>query len=650
MNDKIIRIFTTIILAVLIGVICTACSDEEPVIESFDQDPPHLVGVTPGDSSSDISVSTPFSVSFDEPMYPETINFSIEDDDCYGSLQVSKDGFKSCVQMSQESFSYNADKQTFFVSPQSPLEGYTTYRIRITESAKDLALNQLAEEFEMTTGFTTGPGSGGPVNNAQKILFGDKNTNQGMIRGYLTVERAEDESGIDGYTLYWGASDNERLGGEGPIQSWSVSEGKLEHYFSDMAIPQGATHFLVYTYNGDGESGYATSRDIPDTILRMVADICPGASTSHSYPMEFAVYAGKLFFTADGCSGDYSELWAYNGVSSPYLVENIGGVGTGSTPGSKVVYNEKLYFSAYTSASGTELWEYDDALSTASQVADIYSTTSSSNPDNLIAFNGNLYFSADDGTNGEEIWYYNATTAGFINVQINPSGGAMVEGFMPYNGRLYFSGFDNTDQDLWFYDGLIPPATVTATNIDYVAAASAVTLPSSAEFYVYNGKLYFTADDGAEGVEPYVYDGSSVNLVLNIHAGSFNSSLPHDFIEYNGILYFSAQNGTGDMELWAHDGTYTWLADDIEPSGSSDPSDLVVYKGMLIFQAESVTYGEELWGYTNYEDPSEAFMIADINPDGGWGSPSHMTIYNDRLYFSADDGTHGTELWVFYVD
>ncbi len=653
-------ILTLLILIVIIGRVFIACSGDEPVIEAFDQDAPHLVMVSPEDSTTDVPVNMAILLSFDEAMVPSTIIFGTDETDCSGSLQLSKDDFLNCVPMSQENFSYSEDKKTFNVSPQSPLDGFSTYKIKITTSAKDLALNPLEQEFMMTYGFTTGPGGGGPANNAQHIYFGDQNTKESEITGGLEVVRAEDESNITGYRLYWGSSDSERLTEEPPIDSFLVTDEDIEHYFENVTIPENATHFLVYSVNQSGVSATPLSMDIPDTVLKMVANINKTGSI-HANPHSFHVWNSKLYFSADnGVLG--AELWEYDGISSPTLAADIwGGVNPSMTPIQKMLeFNSKLYFSACDITNGCELREYDG--SSVTLVSDI-----DSGPTELTLYDGKMYFGACDGTNECELWFWDLTGTYPISPGANlgvvtdivgsgPSN-ANIKELTVFNGKMYFSasdqdGLNNVGNEIWWYDG----SSYASLNI---RASSDSSSPEG--ITIYNNRLIFGADDGGFGREVWFYDGQTsptptwpgnYALVADIHTGSSTDhSDPKGFTVYNSKLYFSATNGTAGEELWVYDGSSTYMVADIEGGATgSMPSGFTEYKGMLLFSAKTSGYGTELYGYDNWGDYSYPFMIADINSGSSDSFPEFFTEFNERLYFAANGGTEGTELWVFYIE
>ena len=118
-------------------------------------------------------------------------------------------------------------------------------------------------------------------------------------------------------------------------------------------------------------------------------------------------------------------------------------------------------------------------------------------------------------------------------------------------------------------------------------------LPS--ELTAMGGKLYFTANNGNDGYELWVYNPynivSSENpvMVADIWPGSDlgdifpNSSYPNSLTELGGKLYFQANNGDNGLELWVYDpedivsnDVNPRMVADINSPGNSFPRHLTV--------------------------------------------------------------------------
>ena len=92
-------------------------------------------------------------------------------------------------------------------------------------------------------------------------------------------------------------------------------------------------------------------------------------------------------------------------------------------------------------------------------------------------------------------------------------------------------------------------------------------------------------------------------LIDDINPGSA-SGISYGYYSYgqqvvnNGLLYFTANDGSHGSEPWVTDGTQqgTQMIADINPgAGSSNPSPLGNLNGRLLFYADDGVHGSELW-------------------------------------------------------
>jgi len=325
-------------------------------------------------------------------------------------------------------------------------------------------------------------------------------------------------------------------------------------------------------------------------------------------------------------------------IAFSFLIISCGG-GSGK--------EEYLYFRADDGVNGSELWVYD-GVSAPTMVADINSA-GQSQPNELTPFKGRLFFRADDGVNGTELWSYDGNSDPVMVTDINPSGPAGPYSLTQYDGDLYFAATNGIDGDpnseLWVLDSSSNSASMV-TDI-YKGTTFFEIDGGISEPAVYDGKLYFSMNDGIAGKELWCYDADTGEALMaaDIWSGSDTShSLPYNLIVFKEKLYFTAKDGVNGVEMWVYDGANApTMVADINTAGYSNPQGFTVFDGKLFFTANDGIHGSELWQYDGVSTPS---MVADMNTAGN-SSPSFYTAYNNLLYFSADNGTDGRELWVY---
>jgi LPXTG-motif cell wall-anchored protein len=222
---------------------------------------------------------------------------------------------------------------------------------------------------------------------------------------------------------------------------------------------------------------------------------------------------------------------------------------------------------------------------------------------------------------------------------VNPAGDSDPDDLVVYNGLLYFTANDGAGRELFVSTGSIGSAT--NLNINPLGSSDPF------NFIVFNSKLYFVADDGVSGFEMWVVDGSNpAALVVDLEVGA-GSSGPGDFTIFGAQLYFSAQvSGVGNELFSMSTSEIVTLVANIWPGASgSNPSDFYAYNGFLYFSAASDPVSNtELWR----TDGASTTLYADLNP-GGMSSPHYFSTAGGRLYFIANDGIGGPpynyELW-----
>lgn len=399
---------------------------------------------------------------------------------------------------------------------------------------------------------------------------------------------------------------------------------------------------------------------------------------------------GKMFFTASDTNyspqSSFMELWVTDGTtagtqmvkdinqntsSSSYALYSqslnvsyalFAQIPYGSDPRSLTCVGNSLFFSADDGA-GRMLWKTDGTTANTVKLRGISDGSYASNPTNFVSFNNKLIFSAQAPSYGSpavnygtELWISDGTTAGTVllkDIYAN-SASSSPSNLTVYNGQVYFVATDYRGAELWKTDGTTV-GTLLVKDINLTASGAS---SSPNYFYVWNNKLFFTADNGSIGRELYVSQGTGVttNLVRDVFPGisdildvSNNALNQPYFAGTTNALIFAANSPIYGQEMWKTDGTEagTTLLQDLNVNpGSANAHDGIAFNGKIYFSAASAYFGQELWSTDLTTGNTQ--QVIDIYPGASSSmdaSASYFTIFNGRLYFTARNAITGWELW-----
>ncbi|MBE7449601.1 MAG: Ig-like domain-containing protein [Kofleriaceae bacterium] len=114
---------------------------------------PVLVAVSPADGASAVPSPGLISVTFSRAMNPATLVGQGIPGTCAGSVQVSTDGFQTCLPLSAPTMSAGETVVTY--TPVPALALGTPFRVRVTTTAESVEGVGLAADVTQPTGFTT---------------------------------------------------------------------------------------------------------------------------------------------------------------------------------------------------------------------------------------------------------------------------------------------------------------------------------------------------------------------------------------------------------------------------------------------------------------------------------------------------------------
>jgi ELWxxDGT repeat protein len=308
-----------------------------------------------------------------------------------------------------------------------------------------------------------------------------------------------------------------------------------------------------------GTELWATDGTAAGTAL--VAEINP--STFGSNPNSFAVVDGVAYFSA-AASGGNQELWRSDGTGAgTWLVKEIhSSPVTGSTPGAfaRLGTTGSFLFAATDATAGRELWISDGTAAGTTLLKDIVpgpGGAASSNPRFLVSFGDlvafgttpalspagdlwisdgtaagtvmiaagisprqlavqgdTLFFQGKDTTHGIELWSSDGTAAGtgLLADIVAGSGSGAPFVLTPVGSRwVFFAAFDAFGEELWRTDGTVTELlqdirTGSASSSPQANGYPGTHLVNSRFAVTPAGKVFFVADDGVHGLEPFVFD------------------------------------------------------------------------------------------------------------------------------------------------
>jgi len=111
------------------------------------------------------------------------------------------------------------------------------------------------------------------------LSFEDEDGGKDMVRGRITINKAENEEKISEYSLHWGRSPTRKTAQNSFISDVRKEEGKdVSHWLSLQKPPEGATHLLAFSKNEFGEHPSPVNAQVVDRTKPCVSkeeDSCP---------------------------------------------------------------------------------------------------------------------------------------------------------------------------------------------------------------------------------------------------------------------------------------------------------------------------------------------------------------------------------------
>jgi len=296
-----------------------------------------------------------------------------------------------------------------------------------------------------------------------------------------------------------------------------INAGTSDASPTSLTVVDNTVFFLARTA-AEGQELWKSDGTAAGTTL--VKDVVPG--TLSSALTALTAFQGYLYFSTANTASLDGELWRSDGTSAgTALFANLNAADR-SNPSDLTVAGNKLFFWAATSTDGRELFVSDGTAAGTHLVTNIASGTASAYPATYptlgpapAALGATLIFAATDGTgtsaHGVELWSSDGTAAGTTRLT-NFAGTAspVIAQLTTVGPLVYFAATDPTwGREVWQSDGTAAGTRMLADIKPGTDSAGSAPLFLRAA----GGALFFSADDGATGREPWTCRPLSADIV-----------------------------------------------------------------------------------------------------------------------------------------
>ena len=129
------------------------------ILDNVDSQTPKITALLPKDQTTEIDSTTNIRVFFSEAIQPTSLSVT-DNSTCEGTIQLTKDNFKSCEEINWE---LSTDGKELVIRPTSDYEFLTTYSIWLSQSITDLSGNSLESTYLSSFQTEHSPGLGDTI-------------------------------------------------------------------------------------------------------------------------------------------------------------------------------------------------------------------------------------------------------------------------------------------------------------------------------------------------------------------------------------------------------------------------------------------------------------------------------------------------------
>jgi ELWxxDGT repeat protein len=328
---------------------------------------------------------------------------------------------------------------------------------------------------------------------------------------------------------------------------------------------------------GRGQLGTA------ELVADLVDEVPQALPWDDSQPAPVATLGGRVLFLADdGRHG--RELWSTDGTTAgTRRITDLCPGPCSPTAASMAVVGDRLFLTADDGA-GRAVFVTDGTAAGTHLVRRLPGVGGYGHG---AALGDRYFFVVPDGTGDSRLWQSDGTPEGTVPFCSDCT--IISHGLTVYDGALFYLQEEETHlHSLWRTDG-------AARRERVLPAPCETSCVAPTPLVIAGGRLFFSADDGQHGLEPWVLGSAwGAPQLLDGDPGS-GSTVPIGPVAWRGAAYLNLHQPPGNRSWYRADGNGLSPVPALQPYGVEEATYGLFPAGDILYFVARIGNTEELW-------------------------------------------------------